>query len=56
MVAEPKATPIIQLIKANTPGTKDDNSLLPDLFIKRVEVIWNPIEFGNIKLRHTVLF
>lgn len=56
MEAEPKATPIIQLIKPNTPGTKDDNSLVPYLFIKRVEVIWNPIEFGDIKLRNTVLF
>lgn len=56
MGAEPKAIPIIQLIKPNTPGTKDDNSLVPYLFIKRVEVTWNPIEFGNIKLRHTVLF
>lgn len=55
MEAEPKATPIIQLIRPNTPGTKDD-TLVPNLFIKRVEVIWNPIEFGNIKLRHTVLF
>lgn len=56
MEAEPKATPIIQLIRPNTLGTKDDNSLVPNLFIKRVEVIWNPIEFGNIKLRHRVLF
>ncbi len=56
MEVEQKATPIIQLIKPNTPGTKDDNSLVPYLFIKLVEVIWNPIEFGDIKLRHTVLF